>query len=53
MAVNNVTTNAQMAYSAIASTGKKPAQAPVKKEEAVAEKNMGEAYAVNISAADQ
>ena len=53
MAVNNVTTNAQMAYSAIASTGKKPAQAPVKKEEAVAEKNMGEAYAVNISAAGQ
>ncbi|MBO4852237.1 MAG: hypothetical protein J5477_01240 [Schwartzia sp.] len=57
MAVNNVTTNAQMAYASIASTVKKTAQDPAKKkDEAVVEKpekGMGEAYAVNLSAAGQ
>ena len=57
MAVNNVTTNAQMAYASIASTVKKTAQDPAKKkDEALAdkvEKSMGEAYSVNLSAAGQ
>ena len=57
MAVNNVTTNAQMAYASVASTVRKTAQgAAQKKDEAVdkkAEKGMGEAYAVNLSAAGQ
>ncbi|MBR1759738.1 MAG: hypothetical protein IJ741_00990 [Schwartzia sp.] len=57
MAVNNVTTNAQMAYSSVASAVRKTAQAPAKKQdEAVAEqagKGIGEAYSVNLSAAGQ
>ncbi len=53
MAVNNVTTNAQMAYASVsASLRKAPDQG--KKDEKVAEKPekaMGDAYSVNISAA--
>ena len=53
MAVNNVTTNAQMAYASVSATLTKTAQNQ-KKDEKVAEKPekaMGDAYAVNISAA--
>ena len=56
MAVNNVTTNAQMAYSSVASTIQKKVQDSLKKDEKAAEKaekGMGEAYAVNISSAGQ
>ena len=56
MAVNNVTTNAQMAYSSVASTIQRKVQDSVKKDDKAAEKaekGMGEAYAVNISAAGQ
>jgi len=56
MAVNNVTTNAQMAYSSVASTIQKKVQDSVKKDDKAvekADKGMGEAYAVNISAAGQ
>ena len=56
MAVNNVTTNAQMAYSSVASTIQKKVQDSVKKDDKAvekADKDMGEAYAVNISAAGQ
>ncbi len=53
MAVNNVTTNAQMAYASVsASLRKAPDQG--KKDEKVAEKPekaMGDAYSVNISSA--
>ncbi len=52
MAVNNVTTNAQMAYASV-SASLKTTQAQ-KKDEKVAEKpekTMGDAYSVNISAA--
>ena len=52
MAVNNVTTNAQMAYASVSASLKTaPAQ---KKDEKVAEKpekTMGDAYSVNISTA--
>ena len=52
MAVNNITTNAQMAYASV-SASLKTTQAQ-KKDEKVAEKpekTMGDAYSVNISAA--
>ncbi len=55
MAVNSVTTNAQMAYSSVAATLKKPASDAAKKETQAAaekpEKGLGDAYAVSISAA--
>jgi len=54
MAVNNVTTNAQMAYSSVAATMKKTVKEPAKKDEAAAaEKLIGAAYSVNISPAGQ
>ncbi len=54
MAVNNVTTNAQMAYSSVASTMKKTVKEPTKQDEAAAaEKLIGAAYSVNISSAGQ
>ena len=53
MAVNNVTTNAQMAYSSVAATMKKPAQQAKagKAEETAEKKGAGNAYAVEISSA--
>ena len=53
MAVNNVTTNAQMAYASVAATMKKPTQQAKasKGEEAVAEKKDAGAYAVELSSA--
>ena len=52
MAVNNVTTNAQMAYASVSASLKTQTQG--KRDEKVAEKPekaMGDAYSVNISAA--